>query len=171
MTLITKVRTPADVDAARALAWDFVGFLRERYPEMNAEIDAYLESQDFEGMLAAFSDHFNPPTGECLLARLDGRPVGLLMLKRVDDETCEMNRMYVDPSARGRGVGRALCERLFREAWALGYRTMRLSALYRHDEALSLYASLGFERCPSFEKHHDEGDDRLVCMIRSLEEA
>lgn len=168
MTDIVRVRGPDDIDAVRGLAWAFVAFLRDRYPEMQAEIDAYLEAQDFVGMLASFTPHFNPPTGECLLARVDGAPAGILMLKRVDDETCEMNRMFVDPGFRGHGVGRALCERLFAEAVALGYRHMRLTALYRHTEALALYESMGFERCEMFEPNHDKTDQRFVSMRRAL---
>ena len=55
--------------------------MRATYPETEAAIDAYLVAQDFEGQLADFRDHFNPPHGECLLARLDGAPVGVVMLK------------------------------------------------------------------------------------------
>ena len=88
--------------------------MRATFPERAAAIDAYLIAQDFEGQLAAFRGHFNPPRGECLLARLDGAPVGVVMLKPYAAGVCELNRMYVVPAARGRGVGRRLCERCSR---------------------------------------------------------
>ena len=141
---IAPVRSDADVAAASTLARDFFGYMRATYPESIATIDAYLVSQDFEGQLARFRDHFNPPHGECLLARLDGAPVGVVMLKPYSPGVCELNRMYVADAARGRGVGRALCEALLDRARALGYREVRLDALSERVEALPLYYRLGF---------------------------
>ncbi len=141
---IAPVRSDADVAAASALARDFFAYMRATYPESSATIDAYLVAQDFEGQLARFRDHFNPPHGECLLARLDGAPVGVVMLKPYAPGVCELNRMYVARAARGRGVGRALCEALIARARALGYREIRLDALNERVEALPLYRRLGF---------------------------
>ena len=115
--------------------------MRATYPEQAATIDAYLVAQDFEGQLADFRDHFNPPRGECLLARLDGAPVGVVMLKPYAEGVCELNRMYVARAgARPRRRPR-LCETLLARARALGYRAVRLDALNERVEALPLYRS------------------------------
>ena len=141
---IAPVRSDAEIAAASTLARDFFGYMRATYPESIATIDAYLVSQDFEGQLARFRDHFNPPHGECLLARLDGTAVGVVMLKPYAPGVCELNRMYVAHVARGRGVGRALCEEIIADARALGYREIRLDALNERVEAVPLYRRLGF---------------------------
>jgi GNAT superfamily N-acetyltransferase len=146
---IVPVRSDAQIAAAAQLARDFFAYLRATYPEAQAAVDAYLVIQDFEGQLATFRDHFTPPHGECMLARLDGAPVGVVMLKPYDPPAvCELNRMYVAPAARGRGVGRALCEALLARARALGYREVRLDALNERVEALPLYYKLGFSPDP-----------------------
>lgn len=54
--------------------------------------------------------------------------------------------MFVRAEARGKGVARALCDGLIKRARELGYSAITLSALDKHDEAISLYKSLGFER-------------------------
>lgn len=141
---ISPARSDDDIAEVTRLAWAFIAFLKDRYPEKIALIESYLRDQKFEAMLADFRNSFNPPKGECILARLDGAAVGIVMLKPVDGGLCEMNRMYVDPIARGHGVGRKLCDALFARAVALGFSEMRLDALDRHDEALGLYKSLGF---------------------------
>jgi GNAT superfamily N-acetyltransferase len=141
---IGVVRDDADVAAASQLARDFFAYMRATYPEREATIDAYLVAQDFEGQLADFRSHFNPPRGECLLARLDGAPVGVVMLKPYAEGVCELNRMYVARAARGRGVGRRLCETLLARARELGYREVRLDTLNDRVEALPLYRALGF---------------------------
>lgn len=142
---IELVRTEAQADEVRALARAFVAWLRERYPDLQAAIDEYLALEDFEGQLRRLRVVFAPPDGECLLARLDGAPVGIVVLKRHGDGVAEMNRLFVRATARRKGVGRALCTRLMERARELGYGAMVLSALDRHEEALPLYRSLGFE--------------------------
>jgi GNAT superfamily N-acetyltransferase len=142
--VIEPVRDDAAVAAASRLARDFFAYMRATYPEREATIDAYLIAQDFESQLADFRTHFNPPCGECLLARLDGAPVGVVMLKTYAEGACELNRMYVARAARGRGVARRLCETLIARARALGYREIRLDALNERVEALPLYRALGF---------------------------
>ncbi|MBX2856658.1 MAG: GNAT family N-acetyltransferase, partial [Rhodobacteraceae bacterium] len=99
--------------------------------------------------LAEFATHFNPPAGECMLARLDGAPVGIVMLKPERPGVCELNRMYVADAARGHGVGRRLCEELIAEARRLHYLEIRLDAVDETIEALPLYRKLGFEHDPN----------------------
>jgi GNAT superfamily N-acetyltransferase len=142
--VITEARSDADVAAAARLARDFFAYMRATYPEQAAAIDAYLIEQDFEGQLADFRANFNPPRGECLLARLDDAPAGVVMLKPYAEGVCELNRMYVARDARGRGIGRALCEGLIARARTLGYRAIRLDALNAQVEAVPLYRRLGF---------------------------
>jgi len=155
---IRRMRSDQDAEAVRMLAWEFIAWLRDRYPERVGEIDAYMASQKFEQQIARPLIHFTPPDAECLLALLDGTPVGILMLKRKDLDTCEMNRMYVAPDGRRRGIGRALCDALIGRARELGYRRMFLSALDRHHEALSLYRSIGFTEAKDPSPGADERD-------------
>ena len=164
MTVIVPVRSDADIAAATGLAWEFIDLLHDRYPERAENLKQYLKEQRFEEMLASFRDHFNPPFGECMLARRTGDPVGIVMLKPLEDKVCEMNRMFVRAGARGLGIGRGLCRSLLAEASQLGYREIRLGALDRHVEALPLYRSLGFETDPNPPKY--ASDDAGVIRLR-----
>src|SRR3990167_4025595 len=52
--------------------------------------------------------------GAFVIAYLDDVPVGCGAVRRLDETTAELKRMYVDPSVRGQGIGRALVDALER---------------------------------------------------------
>ncbi len=146
---INRVRSEADADEVRLLIGEYRDWLSERYPEDWAIIAAFWKNQDVPGQLARLLTLFAPPSAECLLARLNGAPVGTVMTKPHSADMCEMNRMFVRPSARGHGVGRALVSELLVAARGLGYHRMMLVAAAHHTEALALYRSFGFTEDPN----------------------
>ena len=128
---IAPVRSDDDVAEAARLARAFFGYLRARFPESVGGDRRLPGAAGLRGAARRFRAHFSPPHGECMLARLDGAAVGVVMLKPYSPGVCELNRMYVAPEARGRGAGRGLCEGLIARARELGYREIRLDALER----------------------------------------
>jgi GNAT superfamily N-acetyltransferase len=87
---------------------------------------------------------YSPPHGGIWLAESDGRGIGCVALRPMEDAAAEIKRMFVDESWRGRGVGRALLETLIAGARARGYNTLRLGTLSDMTAAQGLYQSLGF---------------------------
>jgi GNAT superfamily N-acetyltransferase len=86
-----------------------------------------------------------PPRGGLWLALSDDTGVGCVALRPLEvDDTAEVKRMFVDPTWRGRGVGRVLLEALIAGARARGYGALRLGTLRDMTAAQSLYRSLGF---------------------------
>ena len=133
MIEIQEIREDWQAAEAEKLAWEFVDWLRGRYPEMQTEIDDYLAGQKFAERMKDVRKDYGPPRGEGLLALLDGKPVGLLLMRDIGDHACEMNRMFVRPEARGKGVARLLADQLIEIARVKGFEWMRLGALPRHD--------------------------------------
>ena len=164
MLEIHVVRNQVQADTVRDLAYEFIAWLRDRYPELPAEIDNYLKHQKFDEQIQEVLTRYNPPKGECLLATNNNEPIGIVMLKDVGMGVCEMNRMFVRESARGLGAGRALVERLIHRAKEMGFETMTLSALPKHFEAIPLYTSLGFE-IDDRERDAGNSDDAILMRI------
>lgn len=163
---IIRVRTETDAAEVRLMVAEFFDWMRDLYPEGAESIAAYWNKQDMPTQLRDLLKIFAPPKAECLLARLNGEAVGIVMTKPHSGDMCEMNRMFVRPAARGHGVGRALVGALLDAARDLGYKRMMLAGGTRHTEALSLYHSLGFVHDPSLP---DTGSgDVEVRMIREL---
>lgn len=87
----------------------------------------------------------HPPSGRFYLVQFDTRAVGVGCLKKLSEGVGEIQRMFVPPSFRGRGVGRAIATRLIDDARSIGYRKIRLESLGFLKAAHRLYRSLGFE--------------------------
>ena len=62
----------------------------------------------------------------------------------------ELKRMYVDPAARGLGIGRRLLRALEDAARGEGVAVIRLETGIHQDEALGLYRANGYGDCGPF---------------------
>lgn len=72
--------------------------------------------------------------------------VGLRNLGQLHGEaTGEIRRLFVREDGRGRGLGRSLTERLIADAATRGFDRLVLNSVPSMQEALELYAGLGFE--------------------------
>lgn len=112
----------------------------------------------------------NPPAAprtSYLVAYDRHMPVGCAALRPIDDSTAEVRRVYVQKSARGSGVARALMARLEAEAESLGYTAMKLETGHHQQPAMALYQALGYQRIPAFGPY--VGDPTSVCFGKSLD--
>jgi DNA-binding MarR family transcriptional regulator/GNAT superfamily N-acetyltransferase len=91
-----------------------------------------------------------PPSGLFVVARLDGDAVGCGGLKRMDETTGEIKRVWTAPSARGVGVARRVIRTLEAAARAMGLRTLRLDTNRALTEAHALYRKEGFREIARF---------------------
>ena len=118
-----------------------------------------LTFQDFATELASMPGDYAPPTGSLLLARgWDGIAIGCVGLRPLgSDGICEMKRLYVEPTARGLGVGKVMAEAVIDAATRLGYKHVRLDTLPNMTSAVALYKALGFEKITPYYNTPIEG--------------
>jgi len=90
------------------------------------------------------SSMYREPSG-IFLVLLDGdRVVGTGAIRRLDEQTCELKRMWFLPAYRGNGYGRKISEALLEFARSAGYRRIRLDTSPLLTTANRLYQRLGF---------------------------
>lgn len=140
--LIRDARMPDEIAAARSM-----------FEEYAASLDVDLCFQGFDAELARLPGEYAPPRGCLMFAALADQIVGCIALRPLasqSDAIGEVKRLYVRPSARGSGAGRALAAAVIARARAIGYDELKLDTLAMMGAARALYASLGFRECAPY---------------------
>src|SRR4051812_5089217 len=139
--VLQPATSPLQREKARALIAEYlhwVGGVARHEHNLSFDVDAMLRA-DFDE-----PSPFGPPHGRLYLVQAGNAFVGVGGLKRLSAEVGELQRMYVQPAARGLGAGRALLCRLLDDARAIRLRTLRLESLKALVAAHALYRSAGF---------------------------
>ncbi len=100
-----------------------------------------LEFEDMDDI----ASHYAPPSGVFMVLLEGERVVGTGAIRRIEDETCELKRMWFLPAFRGKGYGTQMLERLIAFARSVGYKRVRLDTSPALEGANRLYHRLGFQ--------------------------
>lgn len=116
------------------------------FEEYAAWLGLNLCFQNFDKELTELPGDYVPPSGRLFLAIEDDQIAGCVAVRKIEDATCEMKRLYVRPAFRGLGLGITLIETVIDAAREIGYQRMRLDTLPgKMDQAIAMYCSLGFK--------------------------
>jgi GNAT superfamily N-acetyltransferase len=119
---------------------------------MRDEIAVIYDGLDLDGdsMPRAGAAELGPPGGTFLVGYHGDRPACCGGVKRLDERSCEIKKMYVIPELRGQGVARGLLRELEDAARAIGYETARLDTGPKQVGARGLYESEGYVEIEDF---------------------
>lgn len=122
----------------------------------------YGWNSDFEALVAdivaKYIRDFDAASERCWIAERDGKVAGSVFVVRHDDTTAKLRMLYVEPSARGMGMGRRLVEECLHFAKFAGYKKMLLWTNSILVGARDIYTKAGFEKIAE-ESHHSFGKD------------
>jgi len=123
---------------------------KKLFEEYADELNVDLSFQNFSKELGAIGEQYNKPSGGLLLAFYDTLPVGCAGIRRLDDHTAELKRMYIKDEYRGLKIGVSLLQHAINLAKTLHYKKLRLDTLAGMTKAQQLYQSFGFYEIPAY---------------------
>jgi ribosomal protein S18 acetylase RimI-like enzyme len=135
-----------------------ISAIRELFLEYAQSLNFSLCFQSFEKELAELPGDYAPPDGRLILATLNSPFAGCVALHKLEEQICEMKRLYVRPDFRGKGLGRVLAERVVADAREIGYKRLRLDTVEPvMRDAVALYRKLGFREIAPYRENPIEG--------------
>lgn len=134
--------------------------VRELFAELSAWDTSQVNRLGLDGQKAldfyyasgegALPGEYAPPKGRMLLATHSERPAGCAGFYGMNQEICELKRMYVRPEFRRLKIGRQLTENLIAAAQEVGYSVMRLETVTFMEKAIAMYSTFGFKTCQPY---------------------
>ncbi len=141
MTMWPRLRraTNADCEPVKTLVFTVLG-------EYGLKPDPGVTDADLDDIERSY---FARGGTFCVLEDEDSSVVGAYGLYPVEGQTCELRKMYLRRTHRGRGLGKLLLEDALASARQLGFTTLTLETASVLKEAIALYKRYGFAPCPS----------------------
>ncbi len=155
------------IEIIEAETIEHIEIVRQLFREYEKSLDIDLCFQGFEAELANLPGKYAAPDGRLFLALVDGKTAGCIALRKLEQDVCEMKRLFVRDEFRGFGLGKLLIEKLIEEARLTGYKKMRLDTLPdKMAKAVKLYESHGFRK---IEPYYDSPFGETLFMEKNLE--
>lgn len=109
-----------------------------------------MDIQHFDDEIRHLEIKYGPPEGRLYLVYWEDELAGCVGLKKVDEKSAEIKRLYVKPDFRGHRIGDEMVQRIITDARESGYRHLLLDTLPFLKTAIAMYKRLGFYEIPSY---------------------
>ena len=114
MIKLIYVQTEDQKLSVTTLSKEYIDFIESLGFDLTK--DPTFSRSELSGKLEKYS----PPNGFQFLAIYDDTPVGTVSVRKIEEGVCELNRLYVKPSSRGKGIAKLLIEQAIDEAQSIG---------------------------------------------------
>ena len=123
-----------------------MGWITHRHGVLYAQ--EYGWDERFEALVARvvadFIDQFDPERERCWVAERHGEIVGSIFVVKKSKNVAKLRLLYVEPSARGLGIGARLVDEVIRFSRQAGYKKILLWTQSDLTSARKIYDAKGF---------------------------
>ncbi len=158
--LLSRGSDPQPKLTIRCHAPGDIGWVVHRQMKLYAA--EYGWNSDYEGLISRiagdFLTDFKPGREYCWIAEKDGTIAGSVFLVDAGESVAKLRLLYVEPFARGLGIGKALVRTCIAFAREAGYQRMTLWTNDVLVAARGIYEAEGFVLVAE-ERHHSFGKD------------
>ena len=127
------------------------------------ELGIDLTFQGFAAELENLPGDYASPGGCLLVGLVDDCVAACVGLRRIDQVSCEMKRLYVRQQYRKVKIGIELAQRVIENARQLRYQRMLLDTLPTMERAQSMYERLGFRGVSAY-RHNPIAGTRFLAL-------
>jgi putative acetyltransferase len=151
---------PIELDQVEEVQQVIVAVCHEIWQLSEEVIRRYDAMSDLDNLRSHYFDN----NGTFLVLIDEGRVVGSGAIRRLNNDICEVKRMWFLKAYRGRGLGTKMAQMLLDFARKKGYKKVRLDTTdeQKQAQAIQLYQRLGFY---FIERYNDSSCTRFMEKI------
>jgi len=120
------------------------------FKEYAAWLNIDLSFQHFDDELMEIKTMYGLPEGGIILCKIGDEFIGCVGIRKIDNNTAELKRMFIKPASQKKGIGKALLEKAVELAKKYNYTTIRLDTLNYMTPAIKFYKKYGFYEIPAY---------------------
>jgi putative acetyltransferase len=124
--------------------------IRQLFRDYENELGENLCFQSFEEELNNPLQKYAEPRGVIFLAHYNNEVAGCIALYELNEDECEMKRLYVKPEFRKHKIAQQLVDKLIEHAKQQGFKKMKLDTLEKLQPAIGLYRKNGFDETTAY---------------------
>ena len=147
--------TPEEIPAARrvilTVAYNIYGW----EGGLEDSIRHFESTTEFDDM-AHVEEHYFQNNGQFLVVLDDDKVIGSGAVRKFDEATAELKRMWLLEDYHGKGIGYQVIAQLFDFSRTKGYQRIILQTSPEQIRAIAFYKKLGFHEIPCYNDKPDE---------------
>ncbi|MEO6731199.1 MAG: GNAT family N-acetyltransferase [Ferruginibacter sp.] len=132
-----------------ATDWDYAE-AAQLFHEYAVSIKINLDFQHFAEELKALKKMYGIPWGGIILVKAQSVFIGCVAIRKIDEGTCELKRMYIKPGYQKMGIGKSVLNKALQLAKECNYSKVKLDTLSEMASAIHLYKQAGFYEIPPY---------------------